>query len=176
MEKMDDYGLAYFRGVQAEGRIAKYAKVLEGIPAKAVIRSCEKMTKGLYERDKRSLNTQPSPQEWAKYAREEAQSIQSAFTSAKEKARQIEELREFQMGKNRTPEEQERITARVAAARAANLKVETLESMDDEKVDYFRRISGLRDRGGITEEQRAMQRRVAMEIDRQDVEQSESAE
>jgi len=158
-------GLSLPRGIKADKQDTVYAYALDGIPQQGLARAVQKLIRGEYER--KDYGGIPKPPEMAKLAREESAHLLSALRTAKEAVRQIEEIRTFKAGRQRSETEQERITARVAAARAMNMKVETLESMDGEKVDYFKRISGLRDRGDITEEQKAMQRRVAIEIKQQ---------
>ncbi len=157
-------GLSLPRGIKADKQDTVYAYALDGIPQHGLRRAVEKLIRGEFER--KNYGSIPTPPEMAKYAREEAAPIYSALRNAKERVKQIEEIRTFKAGRQRSETEQERITARVAAARAMNIKAEVLEDVTTEKAAYLRQIATLRDRKDISEDQKVFQRRVAQEIER----------
>ncbi len=157
-------GLSLPRGIKADKQDTVYAYALDGIPQHGLKRAVEKLIKGEFER--KDYGSIPKPPELAKLAREEAATLQASLRTVKERVRQIDELRTFQAGRQRSELQQERIQARVAEVRTMNLKVPNLEKIDGEKSEYFRRIMAFNDAPNVSEEHKIFRSRVAQEIER----------
>jgi hypothetical protein len=156
-------GLSLPSGMTVEAAPEIYAFALAGVPAFGVQKATAGVIRGEYDINKGFV---PKPPEFAAIARLETKNIRDDLVRLREKEATLAEAAK---PREKTSEEQkERIRRLHAQFKAAHAESKVGErfnpipaDMTPEQLEYWAQIQAIRDAPTITEEQRAMRRKVA---------------
>jgi hypothetical protein len=156
-------GLSLPSGMTVEAAPEIYAFALAGVPAIGVQKATAGVIRGEYDINKGFV---PKPPEFAAIARLETKAIRDDLVRLREKAATLQEVAK---PREKTSEEQmERIRQLHAQIKAAHAESKAGErfnpipaDMTPEQLAYWEQIQAIKDAPTITEEQRAMRRKIA---------------
>jgi len=167
IDKLKSGGMMVPKGIAPSEFIREYTMALSGVPAYGLAVAVAKLKRGEYPDVKPDF--MPLPAMLAAIARLETKTIRDDLVRLREKEVTLQEAAK---PREKTSEEQmariRQLHAQFKAAHAESKVGERFspvpEEMTDEQIEYWAKIQAIKDADTITEEQRAMRRRVASSI------------